>query len=106
MSSRDRGRIAFALVAVLAILAVFVLHGAAGGAAAFAAMFGFIAACIYALQRRDADVRCAAETLAFVATQTGLASPAGSGAGSRAARRLTAASSQRQLVLARPGRFG
>jgi membrane associated rhomboid family serine protease len=57
MSSKDRGRIFFALVAVLGLLAVFVLHGAAAGAAAFAAMFGFIAACIYALHRRDADVR-------------------------------------------------
>ena len=57
MSSKDRGRIFFAFVAVLAILAVFVLHGAAAGAAAFAAMLGFIAACIYALHGRDADVR-------------------------------------------------
>jgi membrane associated rhomboid family serine protease len=57
MSSKDRRRIFFAFVAVLAILAVFVLHGAAAGAAAFAAMLGFIAACIYALHRRDADVR-------------------------------------------------
>jgi membrane associated rhomboid family serine protease len=57
MSSKGRGRIFFALVAVVAILAVFVLHGAAAGAAAFAAMLGFIAACIYALHRRDADVR-------------------------------------------------
>ena len=47
----------FAFVAVLAILAVFVLHGAAAGVAAFAAMLGFIAACIYALHRKDADVR-------------------------------------------------
>ena len=57
MSSKDRGRIFFAFVAVVAILAVFVLHGAAAGAAAFAAMLGFIAACIYALHRRDADGR-------------------------------------------------
>ena len=57
MSSKDRGRIFFALVAVVAILAVFVLHGAAAGAAAFAAMLGFIAACIYALHGRDAEVR-------------------------------------------------
>jgi membrane associated rhomboid family serine protease len=57
MSSKIRGRIFFALVAVVAILAVFVLHGAAAGAAAFAAMLGFIAACIYALHRRDAEVR-------------------------------------------------
>ena len=57
MSSKGWGRIFFAFVAVLGILAVFVLHGAAAGVAAFAAMFGFIAACIYALHRRDADVR-------------------------------------------------
>jgi membrane associated rhomboid family serine protease len=57
MSSKDRGRILFAFVAVLVILAVFVLHGAAAGAAAFAAMVGFIAACIYALHRRDAEDR-------------------------------------------------
>jgi len=57
MSRKYRGRISFAFVAVLAILAIFVLHGAAAGAAAFAAMFGFIAACIYALHRQDADVR-------------------------------------------------
>jgi membrane associated rhomboid family serine protease len=57
MSSRVRGRIFFAFVAVLTILAVFVLHGAAAGAAAFAAMLGFIAACIYALHGRDAEVR-------------------------------------------------
>ena len=57
MSSKDRGRIFFALVAVVAILAVFVLHGAAAGAAAFAAMLGFILACIDALHRQDADVR-------------------------------------------------
>ena len=57
MSSKDRGRIFFALVAVAAIFAVFVLHGAAAGAAAFAAMLGFIAACIYALHGRDAEVR-------------------------------------------------
>ena len=57
MSSKHRGRIFFAFVAVLAILAVFVLHGAAAGAAAFAAMLGFIAACIYALHGRDAEVR-------------------------------------------------
>jgi hypothetical protein len=57
MSPKVRGRIFFAFVAVLVILAVFVLHGAAAGAVAFAAMLGFIAACIYALHRRDADVR-------------------------------------------------
>ena len=54
---RLRGRIPFALVGVLLILSVFVLHGAAAGVAAFAAMLGFIAACIDALRRKDADVR-------------------------------------------------
>ena len=54
---RHRGRIYFALVAVLLILSLFVLHGAAAGAAALAAMLGFILACIDALHRQDADVR-------------------------------------------------
>jgi hypothetical protein len=54
---RHRGRISFAFVAVLLILSVFVLHGAAAGVAAFAAMLGFILACIDALRREDADVR-------------------------------------------------
>jgi membrane associated rhomboid family serine protease len=56
-AERLRGRIPFALVGVLLILSVFVLHGAAAGVAAFATFLGFIAACIYALQRRDAEVR-------------------------------------------------
>jgi hypothetical protein len=42
---------------VLLILSVFVLHGTAAGVAAFAAMLGFIVACIDALSRQDADVR-------------------------------------------------
>ena len=54
---RHRGRVAFALVGVLLILSLFVLHGVAAGVAAFAAMLGFILACIDALRRRDADVR-------------------------------------------------
>ena len=54
---RHRGRISFALVAVLLILSLFVLHGAAAGAAALAAMLGFIMACIDAMHRQDADVR-------------------------------------------------
>jgi hypothetical protein len=54
---RHRGRISFALVAVLLILSLFILHGAAAGAAAFAVMLGFILACIDALHRQDADVR-------------------------------------------------
>ncbi|HEX6698077.1 MAG TPA: hypothetical protein VF080_14820 [Solirubrobacteraceae bacterium] len=54
---RHRGRVSFALVAVLMILSFFVLHGAAAGVAAFAAFLGFIAACIDALHRQDADVR-------------------------------------------------
>ncbi len=66
MSSKIRGRIFFVFVAVLAILAVLVLHGAAAGAAAFAAMLGFIAACIYALHRRAADVRRDADRTGLV----------------------------------------
>jgi hypothetical protein len=58
---RYRGRISFALVAVLLILSLFVLHGAAAGAAAFAAMLGFILACIDALHRQDADARSKAD---------------------------------------------
>jgi hypothetical protein len=54
---RHRGRISFALVAVLLILSLFVLHGAAAGVAAFAAMLGFILAGIDTLRREDADTR-------------------------------------------------
>jgi hypothetical protein len=54
---RHRVRISFAFVAVLLILSLFVLHGAAAGVAAFAAMLGFILAGIDALRREDADTR-------------------------------------------------
>ena len=54
---RRRAPIAFALSAVLAILALFVLDGAAGGVAALAAMIVFICTCIGVLRREDADVR-------------------------------------------------
>ena len=54
---RRRGRISFALVAVLLILSLFVLHGAAAGVAAAAAMLGFVAACIGVLSRKDADIK-------------------------------------------------
>jgi hypothetical protein len=54
---RRRLPIAFALSAVLAILALFVLDGPAGGVAALAAMLVFILACIGALGREDVDVR-------------------------------------------------
>jgi hypothetical protein len=54
---RHRVRVSFAFVAVLLILSLFVLHGIAAGVAAFAAMLGFILACIDALRREDADVR-------------------------------------------------
>jgi hypothetical protein len=55
--TRYRGRISFALVAVLGILAVFVLDGAAAAAAALAAMLGLILACMEALRREDEEVR-------------------------------------------------
>jgi hypothetical protein len=40
---------AFAVVAILAVLGLFVLHGAAAGVVLFLALLGFIGACIYAL---------------------------------------------------------
>jgi hypothetical protein len=49
--------LAFGLFAVLAVLAVFVLDGAAAGVSALAAMLVFILACIEALRHEDADTR-------------------------------------------------
>jgi hypothetical protein len=54
---RRRVRMPFVLVALLAVLALFVLRGAAAGVAALAAMLAFILACIDALRRQDGDVR-------------------------------------------------
>ena len=53
---RHRVRVAFALDAILAILAVFVLHGPASGVAALAAMLVFIFACTAALRQPNADL--------------------------------------------------
>ena len=53
---RHRVRIAFALAAVLAVLA-FALDGAAAAAAALGAMLVFIFACMGALSRQDAATR-------------------------------------------------
>jgi hypothetical protein len=53
---RHRVRIAFALDATLAIVAVLILDGAVAGVAAFAAMLGFIFACIAALRQPNADL--------------------------------------------------
>jgi len=50
-----RAGTAFALCAVLAVLALFVLDGVAAGVAALATMLAFILACIAALGRRDGD---------------------------------------------------
>ena len=53
MSRKRYGiRIAFALDAVLAILALFVFHGPAGGIAALIALVAFILICIAALRSR------------------------------------------------------
>ena len=49
-------RVAFALDVTVAILAVFVLHGAVAGVAALAAMLVFIFACIAALRQPNADL--------------------------------------------------
>jgi hypothetical protein len=57
VSPKYRVRLAFALFAVAGILALFVLDGAAAGAAALAALLLFIVACIGALSRQDADAR-------------------------------------------------
>jgi xanthosine utilization system XapX-like protein len=46
--------LAFGLVAVIAILALFVVDGPAGGILALVAMIGFILACMAALRARDA----------------------------------------------------
>ena len=54
--SRHRVCAAFALDAMTAILAVFILDGAVAGVAAFAAMLGFIFACIAALRQPNADL--------------------------------------------------
>jgi hypothetical protein len=58
MSAKRTGvAIAFALAAVLGLIAVTVLDGAAAAAAAFGSMLVFILACIGALRRQDAATR-------------------------------------------------
>ena len=52
---RRRAWIGFVLFAALAILGLFVLHGAAGGAVLLVAMRAFIGACIYTLRGEDPD---------------------------------------------------
>ena len=53
---RHRVRVAFALDATMALLAVFVLDGAVAGLAAFASMLVFIFVCIAALRQPNADL--------------------------------------------------
>jgi hypothetical protein len=53
---RHRVRVAFALDAILAILAVFILDGAVAGVAALATMLVFIFACVAALRQPNADL--------------------------------------------------
>jgi hypothetical protein len=52
---RRRAAVVFALFAVIAILGLFVLNGAAAGASLFVAMLVFIGACIIALRDEDPD---------------------------------------------------
>jgi hypothetical protein len=52
---RRHAWVGFAIVAVLAILGLFVLGGIASGATLLAAMLAFIFACIYALRGEDDD---------------------------------------------------
>jgi hypothetical protein len=54
-SKRRRAWVGFALCAALAILGVFVLHGAASGATLLVTMLAFVGACIYALRGQDPD---------------------------------------------------
>jgi uncharacterized membrane protein len=52
---RHRVRVAFAVDALLGLLAVFILDGAVAGVVALAAMLVFIFACIAALRQPNAD---------------------------------------------------
>jgi len=54
---RRRAWVGFALCAVLAILALFVLDGAVAGVASLVTLLAFVGACIYALRGADADTR-------------------------------------------------
>jgi amino acid transporter len=52
---RRRPWVGFTVFAVLAILGLFVLDGAAAGVASLAALLAFIFACMHALRRQDPD---------------------------------------------------
>jgi hypothetical protein len=54
-SKRRRAWAGFAFCAALAIVGLFVLHGAAAGIALLATMLVFIGVCIYALRGQDGD---------------------------------------------------
>ena len=54
-SRRRRARVGFAVFAVLVVLGLFVLSGAAVGADLFVAMLVFVAACSLALRDQDPD---------------------------------------------------
>jgi hypothetical protein len=56
-SKRRRAWIGFALFAVLGILSLFVLDGAAAGVTSLAAMLVLIGAGVYALRGEDAEAR-------------------------------------------------
>jgi hypothetical protein len=53
---RRHAWLGFALTAALGVLALFVLHGIAGGVAALLTLLAFIFACMYALRGQDPDV--------------------------------------------------
>jgi hypothetical protein len=60
---RRRARLGFAIFAVLAIVGLFVLDGAAAGATLLAAMLVLVIACMFALRGQDpGDVRHADRT--------------------------------------------
>ena len=52
-SKRRRAWVGFALVAVLAIIGLFVLDGAAAGVTLFVTLLSFIGACMYAARGQD-----------------------------------------------------
>ena len=55
MRKRREAPIVFAVSAVLSILALFALDGAASGVALLAAIIVFVLACMLALRGREAD---------------------------------------------------
>jgi hypothetical protein len=56
LPKRRHAWLGFALTAALGLVSVLVLRGAAAGVTSLLTLLAFIAACIYALRGRDADI--------------------------------------------------